>query len=241
MNKKPLISVVIPAFNEEKYLPRCLSSLRNQEFKDFEIIVVDNNSKDKTAEIAQSFGAKVVKESVQGMIPARERGFREAQCEIIARTDADTILFPDWLRKIYNYFNSYPKMVAQTGAFTFPEVNKTQERFLKLFTNTYLKQMKMVMGHYQLNGPNYALRKSAWEKIEVHEDDKIVHEDIDLSCHLYELGDIKYFPQLKVVYSLRRWKRKFWYTMFDYGIRNIRTVLIHHPNFKRHRKLLKLG
>ena len=57
-----MISVIIPVFNEEKFLPRCLESLKNQKFKYFEIIVVDNNSTDKTAEIAKKFNVILVSE-----------------------------------------------------------------------------------------------------------------------------------------------------------------------------------
>lgn len=240
MTDNPSISVVIPCYNEEKYIARCLQSVCNQNFKNYEVIVIDNNCTDKTAKIAAGFKATIIKEKIQGMTPARERGFREAKSEIIARTDADVIASPNWLSSIYRYFTLYPQMVALTGGFSFPEVSRAEEKLLAVFVNAYSRHMKLVMGHYQLNGPNCALRKSAWEKIEIHRDDKIVHEDMDLACHLYELGDIKYFPNLKVGYSLRRWKKKFWYTMFEYGVRNIRTVLLHHPKFTRHRRLLNL-
>jgi len=91
-NGPPIISVIIPAANEEKTLPFCLASLKKQTFSNFEVIVIDNNSTDKTAAVAQKFGAKVVSEKKQGIIYARERGFQEAKGEIIARTDADTHL-----------------------------------------------------------------------------------------------------------------------------------------------------
>lgn len=61
----PFFSVVIPAFNEEKFLPNCLKSLKEQDFKDFEIIVVNNNSIDKTAKIAKEFGARVIFEKIK--------------------------------------------------------------------------------------------------------------------------------------------------------------------------------
>lgn len=236
----PLISVIIPVYNEEKYISRCLQSVCNQNFKNYEVIVVDNNCTDKTAKIAAGFKVKIIREKTQGMTPARERGFREAKSAIIARTDADTIIPSNWLSSIYRYFTQNPQMVALSGGFSFPEVSRTEEKLLSVFVNAYSRHMKLVMGHYQLNGPNYSLRKSAWEKVEIHADDKIVHEDMDLACHLYELGEIKYFPNLKVGYSLRRWKKKFWYTMFEYGVRNIRTVLIHHPKFIKHRRLMNL-
>lgn len=240
MTDNPSISVVIPCYNEEKYIARCLQSVSEQTFKNYEVIVIDNNCTDNTAKIAAGFKATIIKEKIQGMTPARERGFQEAKSAIIARTDADSVVSNNWLSSIYRYFTLYPQMVALTGGFSFSEVSRAEEKLLSVFINAYSRHMKLVMGHYQLNGPNYALRKSAWEKIEIHDDDKVVHEDMDLACHLYELGDIKYFPNLKVGYSLRRWKKKFWHTMFEYGVRNIRTVLLHHPKFARHRRLLNL-
>jgi glycosyltransferase involved in cell wall biosynthesis len=238
MNTKPKISVVIPCFNEERYLPRCLASLKKQTFTDFEVIVVDNNCSDNTAEIAKTYGARVVKETVQGMIPARERGFSEARAEIIARTDADSILPPTWLDQIYQRFQNYPKIVALTGGFIFPEEKRAQNSVLQRFVDFYCMQMKLILGHYPLNGPNYALRKAAWEKIDAHKDDKLVHEDIDLSCHLHELGSIHYLRDVRVSYSLRRWKKKFWYTLYEYGLRNVRTVMLHKPKLKRYTKYI---
>lgn len=92
MKKNSKISVIIPAFNEENFLPKCLESLKKQDFKDFEIIVVDNNSKDKTSEISKKFGVKILKEKNQGAAFAREAGFLKARGKIIATTDANTIL-----------------------------------------------------------------------------------------------------------------------------------------------------
>jgi glycosyltransferase involved in cell wall biosynthesis len=80
-----LISVVIPALNEEKYIGRCLASLRAQTHPRelYEIIVVDNASTDRTSEIARGLGAQVVHEPRRGVGWARHRGAREARGEII--------------------------------------------------------------------------------------------------------------------------------------------------------------
>src|ERR1035437_9820650 len=86
------VSVVIPAYNEEKYIGACLDSLMDQKEKPDEIIVVNNNSTDNTAKIVKKYPVRLINEEQQGMIPARNRGFNEAKFEIIARTDADTIL-----------------------------------------------------------------------------------------------------------------------------------------------------
>ena len=236
--KPPKISVVIPVYNEEKRLPACLKAIKEQLFKDFEIVVVDNNSTDNSASIAKSFGAVVVKEPVQGMIAARNRGYDKARGEIIARTDADTIVPNNWLSLINDLFEKNPDAVALSGALSFPGARKGTHKFIQIFTlfiNQYLS--KALMGHFWLMGPNHALRRSAWEKIrhKVHLDDNAVHEDMDLSCCLYPIGDILYVPNLKIKISLRRWKKNFWYTLYDYTIRYFRTILIHHPFLKRHK------
>jgi len=224
--KNPSISVVIPAYNEEKYLPRCLSSLKKQTFQDFEVIVVDNNSTDKTAEIALKYGAKVVRENTQGMTPARERGFREAKAEIIARTDADTIVSPTWLQTIYHTFISNPDIVALSGSFTSPY--HMFPSFIFHFYMIFLVTLtRFLTGHISLHGPNLAVRKSAWQKTSVHKNDKIIHEDIDLSCHMAKTGRMLFLPQLTTTYSLRRMRKNLLSTVIDYPLRYNRTIYIH--------------
>jgi glycosyltransferase involved in cell wall biosynthesis len=201
---RPLISVVIPAYNEEKYLPSCLGAIKKQTFKDFELIVVDNNSKDKTAKVARKYGARVVKETKQGMIPARERGFKEAEAEIIARTDADTVVAPDWLEVIYETFQKKTEVVAMTGPWLSPN-RKLPDKITQSYSYFISVRLgKMMSGHVYLLGPNYALRKSVWKKVKVIKDDRKVHEDIDLSCHLANEGEILYNHKMKVICSYRR-------------------------------------
>ncbi|MCL5795331.1 MAG: glycosyltransferase, partial [Patescibacteria group bacterium] len=86
-NKKIDISVVIPAHNEEALLALCLKSILSQKFAGtYEIILIDNDSTDKTGQIARQFPIKVIREPKKGIAYARERGFREAKGEIIAST-----------------------------------------------------------------------------------------------------------------------------------------------------------
>ena len=91
----PRISVVIPALNEEKFLPVLLESLKNQTFKDYEVIVADAGSKDKTLEIAHSYGARVVPGGMPG--PGRNRGAEVATGEFLFFFDSDVLLPNDFL------------------------------------------------------------------------------------------------------------------------------------------------
>jgi len=86
----PRVSIVIPVKNEEKLLPKLLETVKAQTMKDVEVIVADAHSTDRTREVAESFGARVVEGGKAG--PGRNRGAMHAKGEIIAFFDADVQL-----------------------------------------------------------------------------------------------------------------------------------------------------
>jgi glycosyltransferase involved in cell wall biosynthesis len=222
------ISVVIPAYNEEKSIDTCLNYLVNQEEKPDEIIVVDNNCTDKTAEIAKKYGARVITEEKQGMIPARNKGYNSAQYEIIARTDADTHVPKNWIKLIKENFAKNKNLLGLSGPanfYNFPINDKLQ--YSQWENKAIFAFIKSQIKHDTLYGPNHAIRKSAWEKVknEVCLDDKSVHEDVDLAIHLGRYGEIKIDPKLVVNTSFRRFKKPFNY--FDYSRKLITTFRKH--------------
>ena len=90
----PGISVIVPAYNAEKYLKNCVESVRNQTFQDWELLIVDDGSKDRTREIAMECAAgddrvRVLRKKNGGVSSARNLGLREAKGEYIAFLDAD--------------------------------------------------------------------------------------------------------------------------------------------------------
>ena len=84
------LSIIIPTKNEEEYLPMLLKSIKRQTFKDYEIIVADNKSRDKTKKIAKRYGCKIVKGGLPGK--ARNLGANSATGDLILFLDADTEL-----------------------------------------------------------------------------------------------------------------------------------------------------
>lgn len=94
------ISIVIPAYNEEKYLPATLDSITHLSRQPDEILVIDAQSNDKTVSIAKKYGAKPIIIPHRGIGFARQKGLEAATGEAIAFTDADTIVPVDWLTKI---------------------------------------------------------------------------------------------------------------------------------------------
>lgn len=225
------ISVVIPAYNEEQYIEKCLESIANQTEKPDEIIVVDNNCTDKTVEIAKKFGVKIIKEKEQGMIQARNTGFNDAKYEIIARTDCDTLLPPDWISRIKNAFEDRD-LGALSGptyyhGYSFPRSKKISHiPSLMLF-----EILSFLFKNGCLYGPNMSLRKSVWEKVkkDVCMQDKKVHEDIDLSIHLNKLTKIKFDSKLIVGTRRMHWQQ----IGTEYALRLMKMLLSHGQIFDK--------
>ena len=110
------ISVVIPALNEEKLLPKTLASLNQQTRKPDEIIVVDASSTDKTAMLAKDAGAIVISIPKKTIGYSRQQGLFKATGDIVATTDADAILPPDWIERIERALTK-PGVVGYFGGF----------------------------------------------------------------------------------------------------------------------------
>ncbi|NOQ78330.1 MAG: glycosyltransferase, partial [Gammaproteobacteria bacterium] len=106
---KPSISVIIPAYNEEEFIEKTLKSVFScvsEYVGHVEIIVVDNNSKDNTGEIAASMGAKVVFEPKNQIARARNAGAEQAMGDYLVFVDADTLLEGDILDKVSDNLSS---------------------------------------------------------------------------------------------------------------------------------------
>ncbi len=220
------ISVVIPAYNEEKFIRNSLKSVQQQEVQADEIIVVDNLSRDNTVAIAKEFGAKVIETATNGIGDARNKGFDAASYEIIARCDADTIVPSDWLKKIKKNFVD-KHIDALVGPVNYYDVFPQNSLNSKIFIYT----IKIALGHYPLFGLNMIISKKMWQKVrnKVCLDDKTVHEDIDLSIHVdKEGGIIGYDSSLVVQSSGRRIKNNIYSFFVEYPTRLIKTLKAPH-------------
>jgi glycosyltransferase involved in cell wall biosynthesis len=113
---RPRFSIVVPCFNEADYVGATLSSLQRQTYTgSYEIIVVDNNCTDATADIARAYGVRVVSEPHPGVCWARQRGTEESRGEIVISADADTTYAPHWLATIDRTFAADERVIAVAG------------------------------------------------------------------------------------------------------------------------------
>ena len=114
MEGKELISVIIPIYNIEEYLPRCLETISLQTYKNLEIILVDDGSTDKSGAICEAYAekdcrAKVIHQENQGLWAARNSGQRVAKGEYLMFVDGDDYLHLDTLRIMIEVFHNYPQ------------------------------------------------------------------------------------------------------------------------------------
>jgi glycosyltransferase involved in cell wall biosynthesis len=129
-----LITVVIPAFNAEDFLTKCLTALRGSDLREFETIVVDDGSNDGTRAVAEAFGAKVLStEGRKGPAFARNLGAKAATGNVLMFLDADVCVHTDTLMRVQQSFDRDPKLDALIGSYDFePSVNDFLSQYRNL-------------------------------------------------------------------------------------------------------------
>ncbi|MEK7571954.1 MAG: glycosyltransferase [Patescibacteria group bacterium] len=226
----PFISVVIAAYNEEKYLPYCLEALQQQTYPrtNFEIIVVDNNSTDKTAAIAKAAGAKIITEKRQGNIFAVTTGMTKAEGEIIATTDADTIPHANWLQKIAETLQ--PKeIIGLTGAITL-EIKNPLKRVIAEKIYDLFQQVHFFIGKPNFSGFNLAVKRKSFHKVGGIDMDYKMSCDVDLGLRLGETGKVVYAKDVIATTSLRRWEKGFFKTFGEYASSYVYVTWLRKPS-----------
>lgn len=108
----PLLSVVMPVFNQEKYVASAIQSILNQTFTDFEFLIVDDGSTDKTVKIIQGFNDNricLIQSEHKGFLSALELGVNSSKGKWVARMDSDDISHPERLEKQLEFLNNHPE------------------------------------------------------------------------------------------------------------------------------------
>lgn len=181
------VSVVIPVRNDALLLERCLHALELQTRRADEIIVVDNGSTDATVAVAESFGARILTEPVQGIPRASSAGYDAATGDLIARLDADSRPGPEWIERIERTFRDRDDLDFLTGDPRFygstPLVHWVGEH---LYIGGMYTVLTPLLGHAPLFGSNMAMRAATWRSLsgEVHREEQNIHDDFDLSFHV---------------------------------------------------------
>ena len=129
---KPYVSVIMPAYNAEKTIKACIDSILDQTYDNYEIIVVDNNSKDETKGILQSYKDKIsfLTEEKQGSFAARNNGVRNSRGEILVFIDSDCTVENNWLEKLTEPIRLEAEVAAYGGSVDVEETRWSKMEYL---------------------------------------------------------------------------------------------------------------
>jgi len=196
-----VLTVIVPAYNEQELIAGCLDSLLNQTLdrEKYEIVVVDNNSTDATARMAMDKGVRVVKELRKGYVHAIRKGIEVSQTEYIAFTDADCRVPSDWLSKILTDFSTSTHIVAVGGKLAFYDLLPLLDKSVRA----------ILYFNKALPGNNMAIRREALNQIGGIDPRINLTVDYWLTLKLRKIGKHKIDRSLVVQTSGRRFKGSF--------------------------------
>ena len=203
-----MISVIVPALNEEKNLEACLRRLSCQSVEeDYEMIVVDGGSEDGTVCLAEEHADLVISQNSRGIGGARRDGAAVASGDKLAFTDADTLVSPEWLSEISSNLIGWD---ASTGPVIYPQSDIRSE-IIENWRSLY--RLLSFSSFYYIIGSNMAVRANAYWQAGGHSDISLL-DDYDLSLKLFRIGaSVRYDPVQAVYTSSRRVEKLFTYAV----------------------------
>ena len=225
-----MISIIIPTYNEEKYLPRLLDCIKNQTYKNYEIIVVDANSKDKTRQIAKKYCCKIV--DVKGVSSpgiGRNNGAKVAKGKILVFFDADVELESNFLKETIEEFKM--RKLGAMGFYVKPIGGKLFYRYVLGISNIFTYIMQFFNPY--IGGYGIVTTKKMHNKIGGFTKKPILGEDIIYVRKISKINMVSISKKNKLYLSMRRFESKgtFW-ILKTLLLGEIFVLLKKDPNYK---------
>ncbi len=212
----PMVSVIIPAYNEDKYISKTLDCIASQDYPNYEVIIIDNASTDKTFAVVTAYIAgdlakipmRLVQESRQGTQFARECGRKTATGSIIAQLDADCLPDPDWISTGVGLFKS-AKVVAVTGPYAYIDCPLGTRIYTYLGQGIFYKLINSVIQLFHrggiIIGGNAFIRAAVLESAGGYNTGLTFYgDDVDTAARVSAFGKIRYSNKLQLKTSYRR-------------------------------------
>jgi glycosyltransferase involved in cell wall biosynthesis len=235
------ITTIVCAYNEAPYLSACLFSLQAQTRPPDELIVVNNASSDRTAEVARAVpGVRVIDEPTRGLVIARETARREAGGDILAYMDADCRAPLQWLERMAARFER-DEVVAVTGPYRFYDWDLSGRVLIRLYDwcvapPTHLLVHGVLGIGAILYGGNFAVRRGALARIGGFDRTIEFHgEDTNLGRRLTSVGPVVIARECWTWTSARRYRAMGKRRVFGLYVRNFCSeILRHRPSDREH-------
>ncbi len=191
----PAVSVLMPVFDAERYVSEAVESILNQTFSDFEFIIINDGSTDKSLRILERYAARderirLISRANKGLIASLNEGIALAKAPLVARMDADDIALPDRLSRQVSFLDEHPEIVCLGGDHWFMD---SKGRLLTLAhpaTGNEEIQSLLLVGHNHLCHPTVVMRREAVERAGGYDPDTVCVEDYDLWLRLGEIGSL---------------------------------------------------
>ncbi|MCQ8894153.1 MAG: glycosyltransferase [Methanolinea sp.] len=201
------VSVIIPAYNEAGNIRRCLESLSHQSIprKEYELIVVDGGSRDGTIEEAKPLADLVFVQTSEKVGGARNDGVMRSQSPLVATTDADCIIPPDWLEVIIEDFEKFPDVVQIYGPVD--PIEKTVKNHVSLaLANTFSRIGYWTHTLAYTLGCNTAFRKDAFIRAGMY---RCIDagDDLEIARRMAREGRVMFDNRMRVEFSMRRYEK----------------------------------
>lgn len=202
MPTNPIVSVVMPAYNVELYVEEAVRSILNQTFCDFEFIIVDDGSTDRTPEILRTFTDPRIRllfnEKNEGNYPARNRGCRLARGKYIAVMDADDVAYPNRLETEVRYLETHLDVQAIGSGWHFRDgLSRTVNP-----PTVYESILLFLLDNSCFLHPSLLIRKEALQAVGGYDEHYVYAGDYELLCRLALRGRIENIPDVLMAY---RW------------------------------------
>jgi len=199
-----MLSIIIPTLNEENNLLELLKSIEKQNFKDYEIIIADAGSKDKTLEVAKKYNCKIT----SGGLPAKgkNQGAKIAQGDLLFFLDADVVLPKNVLGKILREFTKRKLKVA--GFCLLPSSkSKLSKSIFTLFYNIPVLALEKILPHAAMG---LLIEKNIFNELNGFDKTITLAEDHDLTRRAQKLGKYGILKSSKILVSDRRFRKDGW-------------------------------
>lgn len=203
----PKISVVIPLYNKEKAIKKTIESVLKQTFTDFELVIVNDGSKDKSVDIVREIDdsrIRLINKPNGGVSSARNKGIVEAKSDYIAFLDADDHWLPNHLAEINSLINEYGdscRVFTTNFARRFPD-GETFVNRNDLITGRIHNYFKITSKGAIINSSCVAIKKDTLLSIGLFNEKYTHGEDIDLWNRLARKYNVAYTPEVTSVYNI---------------------------------------
>ena len=224
------ITLIISAHNEESVIGATIDAAKKYGRGKFrEIVVVDNASTDKTADVARTHGARVVYEGEKGLPAARQAGFDATDSELVAYIDADTLITPHWMDIAEKVFRERPDIVSLSGPRRYFGTRWHRRWLLNAMWAT--APLTYYAVGYMILGGNYIARRSAIKAIGGFDKSiKFYGEDTDLARRLSKVGKTLFRMDFYAYASARRFESEgIWRVNVRYALNYLWPAILGRP------------